>query len=73
MPNGIDAGHERNEPMTTVEEHIDRLEHVTKVLEARLQAATSSLAQSIKSLQDEHLATRVMRLEDRNRETQADD
>ena len=57
--------------MTTVEEHIDRLEHVTKVLEARLQAATSNLAKSIKSLQDEHLATRVMRLEDRK--TQADD
>ena len=59
--------------MTTVEEHIDRLEHVTKVLEARLQTATATLAREIKSLQDEHLSTRVMRLEDRNRETQAGD
>ena len=55
--------------MTTVEEHIDKLEEATKVLEARLQTATATLAREIKRLQDEHLSTRVMRLEDRNRET----
>tara|TARA_R100001143_G_scaffold35800_1_gene33410 strand:+ start:537 stop:710 length:174 start_codon:yes stop_codon:yes gene_type:complete len=55
--------------MTTVEEHIDKLEEATKVLEARLASASANLAQSIKSLQDEHLATRVMRLEDRKTQT----
>jgi len=41
--------------MTTVEEHIDKLEEATKVLEARLQTATATLAREIKSLQDERL------------------
>tara|TARA_Y100000310_G_C20151349_1_gene564882 strand:+ start:323 stop:502 length:180 start_codon:yes stop_codon:yes gene_type:complete len=59
--------------MTTVEEHIDKLEEATKVLEARLQTATATLAREIKSLQDEHLSTRVMRLEDRKRETHTGD
>ena len=45
--------------MTTVEEHIDKLEEATKVLEARLASASANLARQVAALESRNRKTQT--------------